>query len=108
MGHWYPIVSIDFHEHAMTGMMVFKQGYALVFGPSDARKPYQGRGCPRDYVAEKGMHAEIGRSVIAHTPTPNVQHNTYTYIWCSPQCIYVHKVQHNEYTCHDTMTTQYT
>ena len=22
MGHWYPIVSIDFHEHAMIGMMV--------------------------------------------------------------------------------------
>ena len=21
MGHWYPIMSIDFHEHAMIGMM---------------------------------------------------------------------------------------
>jgi len=21
VGHWYPIVSIDFHEHAMTSMM---------------------------------------------------------------------------------------
>lgn len=22
MGHWYPILSIDFHEHSMTNMMV--------------------------------------------------------------------------------------
>jgi len=29
MGHWYPIVSIDFHEHAMSGMMVLRQLYAL-------------------------------------------------------------------------------
>ena len=31
VGHQYPIVSIDFHEHAMTGMMVLRQAYALVF-----------------------------------------------------------------------------
>ena len=24
MGCWYPIVSIDFHEHAMTDMMILK------------------------------------------------------------------------------------
>jgi len=30
VGHWYLIVSIDFHEHAMTGMMVLRQVYALV------------------------------------------------------------------------------
>ena len=33
---------IDFHEHAMTGMMVLRQVYVLVFGPFNARKPYQG------------------------------------------------------------------
>jgi len=47
VGHWYPIVSIDFHEHDMTGMMVLSHGYALVFGPSDARKPFQGMDYPR-------------------------------------------------------------
>jgi len=30
VGHWYPIVSIGFHEDAMNGMMVLRQGYALV------------------------------------------------------------------------------
>jgi len=30
VGHWYTIVSIDFHEHAMTDMMVLRQVYALV------------------------------------------------------------------------------
>jgi len=40
VGHWYPIVSINFHEHAMNTMMVLRQGYALVFGPFDARKHY--------------------------------------------------------------------
>jgi len=24
VGHWYPIISIDFHEHAMAGMMVLR------------------------------------------------------------------------------------
>ena len=24
VGHWYPIMSIYFHEHAMTGMMVLR------------------------------------------------------------------------------------
>jgi len=24
VGHWNPIVSIDFHEHVMTGMMVLR------------------------------------------------------------------------------------
>ena len=47
VGHWYPIVSIDFHEHIMTGMMVLRQGYALVFISSDARKPCQGMDYPR-------------------------------------------------------------
>ena len=45
----------------MNGMKVFRQGYALVFGPSDARKPFQGRVHLRDYVVEKGMFAELGR-----------------------------------------------
>ena len=35
----------------------------MVFGPSDARKPCQGRGHQRDCVAEKGMPAELGRCV---------------------------------------------
>lgn len=30
VGQWYLIVSIDCHEHVMTGMMVFRQGYLLV------------------------------------------------------------------------------
>ena len=47
MGYWYPIMSIDFHEHAMTGMMVLRQVYALVFISSNARKPFQGMDCPR-------------------------------------------------------------
>ena len=47
MGHWYPIVSIDFHEHAMTDMMVLRQVYTLVFISSDVMKPYQGMECPR-------------------------------------------------------------
>ena len=46
VGHWYPIMSIDFHEHAMTSMMVLRQGYALVFVSSDARKTCQGMDCP--------------------------------------------------------------
>jgi len=29
-GHWYPIVSIDFHEHAITGVMVSRQVYVFV------------------------------------------------------------------------------
>ena len=60
VGHWYPIVSIDFHEHAMTDMMVFRQGYALVFGTSDARKPCQGMDFPG-----MGVLVEPGRCVIA-------------------------------------------
>jgi len=39
MGHWYPIVSIDLHEHVMTGKMVLRQVYAFIFVSSDARKP---------------------------------------------------------------------
>jgi len=46
VGHWYPIVSIDFHEHAMPSIMVLRQGYALVFGPFDARKHFQGMDRP--------------------------------------------------------------
>jgi len=46
VGNWYPIVSIVFHEHAMTSMMVLRQGYALVFVYSDSRKPFQGMDCP--------------------------------------------------------------
>ena len=61
VGHWYPIVSIDFCEHAMTSMMVLMHGYALVFRPSNARKPCQGRGHPRDYVLKKGIPSELGR-----------------------------------------------
>ena len=53
VGNWYPIISIDFHEHAMTGMMVLRKGYALVLRPSDARKPCQGRGHPRECVVER-------------------------------------------------------
>jgi len=45
----------------MTDMMVLRHGYALVFGPSNERKPCQGRGRPRDYVSEKGMPVELGR-----------------------------------------------
>ena len=47
VGHWYPIMSIDFHEHAMTSMMVLRQVYALGFLSSDARKPCQGMDYPR-------------------------------------------------------------
>jgi len=47
VGHWYTIVFINFHEHAMIGMMVLRWGYALVFVFSDARKPFQGMECPR-------------------------------------------------------------
>jgi len=46
VGHWYPIVSIDCHEHAMIGMVVFRQLYALVFESFDARKPCQVMDCP--------------------------------------------------------------
>ena len=46
MGHWYPIVSIDFHERAMTGMMVLRHGYALVFVSFDVRKPCKWMNCP--------------------------------------------------------------
>lgn len=42
MGHGYPIVSIDFHEHAMTSMMILSQGCALVFVSFYVRKPCQG------------------------------------------------------------------
>ena len=65
MGHWYLFVFIDFHEHAMINMMVLREQYALVFGPFDVRKPFQGRGHPRVYIAKKGLFAELGRCVIA-------------------------------------------
>ena len=35
-------MSIDFHELAMTGMMVLRQGYALDFLSSDVRKHAKG------------------------------------------------------------------
>ena len=60
MGHWYPIVSSDFHEHSMMGMMVLRKGYALGFGPFDAKKPFQERSRPRDCVAKKRMALELG------------------------------------------------
>lgn len=44
MGHWHPIVSVDFHEHVMTGMMVLRQVYSLVVLTSDARNHLQGMG----------------------------------------------------------------
>jgi len=47
MGHWYPIISIDFCEHAMIDMMVFKAGICLGFLSSDVRNPFQGMDCPR-------------------------------------------------------------
>lgn len=56
MGHWYQIVSIDYHEHVMTGRMVLRQRYALVFVSSDARKPL-----PRDGLPKMGVLAELGR-----------------------------------------------
>lgn len=42
VGHWYPIVSIDFHENVITDMMVLRHGYALFFVSYNARNPYQG------------------------------------------------------------------
>jgi len=47
---------------------------------------------------------------IIHVPTLGIQHNTiHLYpMYNTTQFIYVHKVQHNEYTCHDTMITQCT
>ena len=54
MGHWYPIVFFDFREHAMTGMMVLNQGYALVFGSFVMRKPCQGMDHQEGYVGELG------------------------------------------------------
>ena len=59
VGHWYPIVSIDFHEHVMTSMMVLREGYTLVFGPFNARKPYQGMDCTRDWVVKKGIPGNL-------------------------------------------------
>ena len=53
--HWYPIVSIDFDECDLTYMLVFRQGYALVFETFDVKKPCQGMDRQRVYVAEKGM-----------------------------------------------------
>jgi len=35
----------------------------LVFGPSDAKKPFPGMDHPRDCVAEKGMPVKLGRCV---------------------------------------------
>jgi len=40
--HWYPIMSIDFHEHAMVGMIILRQVYSLIFGPFNVRKHFQG------------------------------------------------------------------
>jgi len=42
VGHWYPIVSIGYREHAMTSMMVLRQVYALVFVSSNVRKHCKG------------------------------------------------------------------
>jgi len=44
VGHWYPIVFIDFHKHVMNGMMVLRQGYALVFGERNKRKEEKHKG----------------------------------------------------------------
>lgn len=63
MGHWYQIMSIDFHDHAMIGMMLLRQGYTLVFGSSDARKHFQWTDRPSDYLEEKGMPTKLGRCV---------------------------------------------
>jgi len=38
LGNWYPIVSINFYDHAMTSMMVLRQGYAFIFVSSDVTK----------------------------------------------------------------------
>ena len=52
MGHWYPIISNDCHEHAMTSMMVLRQVYALVVWPYDVRKPCQGMSLKKGDVGE--------------------------------------------------------
>ena len=66
MGHMYPIVSIDCHEHVMTSMMGLRHGYSLIcFGPSDARKPCQGMDHPRDCVTKNEIPRELGRCVTS-------------------------------------------
>ena len=60
MGHWYLIVSIDFHEYAMISMMVLSQGYALDFVSFDVRKPL-----PRDELPEMGVPSKLGWCVNA-------------------------------------------
>jgi len=47
---------------------------------------------------------------MTHTPTPSVQHNTIhtpTSVYNTKKK-YVHRLQHNEYICNDTKTTQCT
>ena len=85
--HWYPIVSIDFHDHAMVVMMVLRQGYALVFVSSDARKHFQGMDFPM------GVPTELGRCVDAHKGVTRVLCTccicTTMYIWCCVHVVHV-------------------
>jgi len=55
VGHWYPIVSIDIHEHKMTGMMVLRQymPWFLTFRCEEA--------LPRDGSPRIGDVEELGR-----------------------------------------------
>ena len=47
-------MSIDFHEHVVTGMMVLREGYALVFGPSDAKETSPRDGSPEGLCSREG------------------------------------------------------
>ena len=49
----------------MIDMMVLRQLYALVILHSNARKPCQGRGHPREFVVKKGKLTELERWVAA-------------------------------------------
>lgn len=54
MGHWYLVVSMNFHEHSRNLIMVLRKGYSLDFVPSDVRKRFQGMDHLRRYVGELG------------------------------------------------------
>lgn len=59
MGHWYLIVSIDFHENVVTNMIILRQGYALGFVSS-----MQGN-LAKGWTARDRVPMELGRCVTA-------------------------------------------
>jgi len=118
MGHWNLIVSIDFHEHAMTSMIFLRYGYSLVFVSSKVRKPFQGMDYPR-WGCQRNLEGEwLHRSTTQGIHI--LRYNDYTIhmhsTTCSQHIMYdMHIIPHiyqyhmyNMYTIPPVQSTTYT